>query len=68
MKCNFVKEKHPDINPDFKLSWADSDKGKAWAKKGKFQFPGIITLKGDAFAFPNPNDKGTSLTLLYTRL
>ena len=62
-KCNFVKAKHPDINPDFKVSWADSDKGKAWAKKGKSQCPGIVTLKGDAFAFPNPNDKGTSLTL-----
>ena len=67
-KCNFVKAKHPDINPDFKVAWADSDKGKAWAKKGKMQCPGIVTLKGDAFAFPNFNDKGTGLTLLYTLL
>ena len=65
-KCNFVRAKHPDVNTDFKVAWADFDKGKAWAKKGKPQCPGIVTLKGDAFAFPNFNDKGTSTTLLYT--
>ena len=57
-KCNFVRAKHPDANYDFKITWADSDKGKAWAKKGKTQCPGITTLKGDAFAFPNFNEKG----------
>ena len=32
-KSNFVRAQHPDINTDQKISFAASEKGKAWFKR-----------------------------------
>ena len=43
-KCNFVRAKHPDINPDPKIPFAAAEKGKAWIKRcsdGKQEKPTV---------------------------
>ena len=49
--CLFVFGKHPDINLDWKTSWADSAKGKACKEHGLDSLPARKTLAGAAFDF-----------------
>jgi len=59
--CSFVKQKHPDINRNHAITWADSANGKAWKAKGKDTLPGTLTLSGAPFAFEHkkPTDGPT---------
>jgi len=45
--------KHPDANLS-DLPWVESDKGKAWAEKGKKNLPFDKTLAGTNWNVPAP--------------
>jgi hypothetical protein len=49
--CLFVHGKHPDLNPEWKTSWADSAKGKACKAAGHDSLPARKTLAGTVFDF-----------------
>jgi len=49
--CVFIFGKHPDVNSDPKVTWADSDNGKKWKGKGHHTLPTYKTLAGGKFDF-----------------
>ena len=56
--CEFLKQKHPDANRDYKTTtWSKSRPGIAWKKRDREVLPGYQTLSGASFDFERPESK-----------